>query len=295
MTLIVVLVSLVLEHFFGRWQRLRRLTWFMSYRKRLIKVLPETWHSGHRGVLVLLAIPALLVWMLQLLLQGYAWGYELVFNILLVSYCLGPEAFNERVEAYLKACEGHHRVDAKELAESLVGEPVSDTQQHQTRAVAMAVLYEGNIRTFAILFWFMMLGPVGALLYRCAAFLVQDSKNPERQHLLPMAERAFAVMDWLPANLLSLTFFLTGSFDDALVAWKKALKAELDFNERNRSTVIHTGCGAMRHEVDDAFGANNQGEEYDLYWVRAARSLVLRSLVVWLCGIAILTMAGWFI
>ena len=296
MTLVVIVVSLVLEHIFGRWQRLRRLSWFISFRRRLHEVVPEGWRGGYRGVLLLLTIPVLLVWLLQLVIQAYAWsGFELIYSILLFSYCLGPEPFNERVDEYLKACDERHRLKTKELAESLVGDQVPDNQWQQSSAVTKAILYEGNIRIFAVMFWFILLGPAGAILYRCSAFLTQGKNIPECEHIQPAAERVFAILDWLPANLLSLTFFLTGSFDDAWQAWKKAVNAELDFNERNRSTVIHTGCGAMRHEVDDAFVGEERGEEYDLYWVRAARALVVRSLIVWLAGIAVLTMAGWFV
>ncbi|MBN1379114.1 MAG: regulatory signaling modulator protein AmpE [Gammaproteobacteria bacterium] len=295
MTLVVIIVSLILEHIFGRWQRLRRLSWFISYRRRLHAVLPESWCGGHRGVLLLLGIPTLIAWLLQLMLQGHFWGtLELVYSILLVGYCLGPEPFNERIDEYLKACEEHHRLEAKALAESLVGAQVPDNQWQQSSAVTKAILYEGNVRIFAVMFWFIFLGPAGALLYRCAAFLAQGKNVPECQYLQPAAERIYYFLDWLPANLLSLTFFLTGSFDDAWHTWKKAINAELDFNERNRSIVIHTGCGAMRHEVDDAFAGEERGEEYDLYWVRTARALVVRSLVVWLAGVAVLTMLGLF-
>jgi len=296
MTLVVIIASLIVEQIFGRWQRLRRLSWFISLRKHLHKLVPESLRAGYRGAILLLVIPTLLVWVLQMLLQAYAWGlFELLYSILLVSYCLGPEPFNERVDAYLHACEEHHRLEAKELAESLVGDKVPENQWQQSSAVTKAILYEGNIRVFAVMFWFILLGPAGAVLYRCSAFMAQGKNIPECEHLLPAAERIFAILDWLPAHLLSLTFFLTGSFDDAWHAWKKAIGAELDFNERNRSVVIHTGCGAMRHEVDDAFDSNEQGEEYDLFWVRTARSLVVRSLVVWLAGVAVLTMVGWFV
>jgi membrane protein required for beta-lactamase induction len=296
MTLVVIIVSLLVEHLLGHWQRLRRLSWFISYRKHLHSRISEPWRIGYRGALVLLVIPAAVAWLIQLLLQGYAWGtLELVYSVLLVSYCLGPEPFNERIEDYLAACEERHRLEAKALAESLVGGKVPDSQFQQSSAVTKAVLYEGNIRIFAVLFWFILLGPAGAILYRCAAFLAQGKNIPECENLQPAAERVFAVLDWLPANLLSLTFFLTGSFDDAWNAWRKAITAELDFNERNRSTIIITGCGAMRHEVDDVFNGQKHDEEYDLYWVRTARALVIRSLVVWLAGVAVLTMAGWFV
>ncbi len=296
MTLMVVVISLLLEHFFGQWQHLRRLSWLSSLRKHLQNVVPDIWLQGYRGVLVLLSVPGLIVLLLQLALQGFGWGLtELIFNIVVVSYCLGPESFNKRVNDYIRACEGRHRVDAKELAESLVGDQLPDGQWQQSCSVAKAILYEGNIRIFAVLLWFLVLGPIGAMLYRCAAFLALDNGDFKSESIQSAAKRVFSILDWLPANLLSLTFFLTGSFDDALQAWQKAIKAELEADDRNRLIVTLTGCGAIQREADVIVDPEQPEEEYDLNWVRSARSLVLRSLVVWLLGIAVLTMYGYFV
>lgn len=295
MTLVVIVISLILERLLGRWQHLRKLSWFTLYRGRLFALLPEQWQQGFTGGLILLAIPVLLV----LILQGHDWGlWNLLLSLLVLTYCLGPEAFNERIDDYLQACEAHDRLRAKAIAESLVGESVSDNVQRQTQIVATAILYEGNVRIFAVLFWFIVLGPAGALLYRCASFLTQDTRSWAQSSLIQAADKLFALLDWIPARLLSLSFFLVGSFDDALQAWKRVYQAELGLSESNRSIVINTGCGAMRHDVDAAFDDSDEagrGEKYDLYWVRTARALVLRALLVWLLVIALLTMAGWFV
>lgn len=294
MTLIIVVISLFLEWSLGRWQHLRRLGWFIAYRRRLFGLLPPAWQDGLAGTLLALGVPVVAMLALQQVLD---WGLlELALGVLVLTYCLGPEAFNERVDAYLDACEAHDSAGAKQIAESLVGGPVSDEWRRQTRSVATAVLYEGNVRIFAVLFWFLLLGPAGALLYRTAAFFRRDARSLERPELTGAADRVFGYLDWAPARLLSLSFFLAGSFDDALKGWRKVLAADQgDPLERNRLVVIMTGCGAMRHEVDDAFEETDHGERYDLYWVRTARALVLRAVVIWVAVIALLTMAGWFV
>jgi membrane protein required for beta-lactamase induction len=59
--------------------------------------------------------------------------------------------------------------------------------------------------------------------------------------------------------------------------------------------VILTGTAAMRHEVDDSMSSQDSPEEYDLQWLRMARVLVIRSLIVWVTVIALLTLAGFFV
>lgn len=299
MTLVVVVLSLVLERFLGHWQHIRKLPWFSRYRIRLFALLPEHWQDSYIGGSILLALPVLLVMLIHYALAGYAWGlWQILFGVLVLTYCFGPEAFNERVDAYLQAHEEHDRLKAMEIAESLVCGPVSDNTRQQAQAVATSILYEGNVRIFALIFWFILLGPAGALLYRSANYLARDVSSWGPAHLVTASGQFYALLDWVPARLLSLTFFLTGSFDDALQAWRQVNRAEQDLAESNRSIVINTGCGAMQHEVDETLAEsveNEQEARYDLYWVRTARALVIRSLVVWLTVVALFTMAGWFV
>lgn len=304
MGLIVIITSLILERALGHLQHLRRLDWFPGYRDMLFSRAPDGWSSGIGGVILVLAPVVLAALCLQWLLDDVLWGFlELLFNIAVVTYCLGPEAFNQQVDAYLQARESGEYGKAGNIAERLVGGPVSDDIHRQAKQVTTAILYEGNIRIFAVLFWFLLLGPAGALLYRVAAAYVQDAnqrldvsalETPEFESA-NAASRVHALLDWLPARLLSLTFFLAGSFDDAWQGWRRAWQAEQDYTESSRSIVVSTGCGAMRHEVDDASAEATSYETYDLQWVRTARALVWRSLVVWLVVVALLTMAGWFV
>lgn len=300
MGLIVIIISLILERAFGHLQYVRRLDWFPGYRDTLFSRVPESWTSGVGGVILVLAPVVLAALFLQWLLGDVLWGFpELLFSIAVVTYCLGPEAFNQQVDAYLEAREAGEYSKAGKIAEKLVGGPVSDDIHRQAKQVTTAVLYEGNVRIFAVLFWFLLLGPAGALLYRMVAAYAQDAdqrldvsalETPEFES--GAAARVHALLDWLPARLLSLTFFLTGSFDDAWRGWRRAWQADQDFIDSSRSIVVSTGCGAMRHEVDDTSAEAASYETYDLQWVRTARALIWRSLVVWLVIVALLTLAG---
>lgn len=300
MGLIVIVVSLILERVLGHLQHLRRLDWFPGYREVLFSRAPGSWTFGIGGAILVLAPVVLAALFLQWLLDDLLWGgLELLFSIAVVTYCLGPEAFNQQVDAYLEAREAGEYGKAGRIAEKLAGGPVSDDIHRQAKQVTTAVLYEGNVRIFAVVFWFLLLGPAGALLYRMAAAYARDADRRLDVSALETpafesgaAGRVHAVLDWLPARLLSLTFFLTGSFDDAWRGWRRAWQAEQDLTDSSRSIVVSTGCGAMRHEVDDTSAEAASYETYDLQWVRIARALIWRSLVVWLVIIALLTLAG---
>lgn len=295
MALIVIVISLILEFMVARWQELRRLDWLVSFRETLYQRLPADWSTGWRGLLVLIVPVTAALLLLQALVDDRGFGLlEMLLGIAVLTYCLGPESFDELVNQYLRACEEKDVRQAQLIAKKILLEPVSNNIHHLSAQVTRAVFYEAEKRLFGVLFWFLLLGPAGALLYRMAVFLAEESYA----RIPGTADPALAlhgVMDWAPARLLALTFFMSGSYDDAARGWRKSYASSADLNMRNRLFVILTGTAAMRHEVDDAVTNPDSVEEYDLQWLRVARVLVIRSLIVWVTVIALLTLAGLFV
>lgn len=295
MALIVIVISLILEFMVGRWQELRRLDWLASFREYLHQRLPVDWTTGWRGLVALLAPVVAAMLLLQYLVDDRGFGLlEMLLGIAVLAYCLGPESFDELVNQYLRACEEKDVRQAQVIARKILLEPPSNNIHHLSSQVTRAVFYEAEKRLFGVLFWFLLLGPAGALLYRMAVFLAEESYRASGAAADP-ANALHGVLDWAPSRLLALTFFVSGSFDDAARGWRRSFAASADLNLRNRMFVILTGTAAMRHEVDDSLALPNSQEEYDLQWLRTARVLVIRSLIVWVTVIALLTLAGFFV
>lgn len=63
-----------------------------------------------------------------------------------------------------------------------------------------------NEEFYAIILWFYILGPFGALFYRVTAYFNQQSHN------LPMLIKIKAFLDWLPVRLSAILFLLIGDF-----------------------------------------------------------------------------------
>jgi AmpE protein len=294
MSLIIIIISLALELAVGRWQHLRKLAWVTFYRESLFRRLPLRWTDGWRGLGLLLAPIILLLLSVQYLVTGHMHGmWELLLGVVVLTYCLGPEPLNDLLMQYIHACEQQNVTQARAIAKKFLSGSIPQNIHQLSLQVTRAAFYEANKRIFAVLLWFLVLGPLGALLYRVVVFLAEDDE-PEAggTPVSAQASVVHAIMDWLPARLLGLTFFLTGSFDDALHSWRKSTEAGGNLHEMNRALVIKTGCAAMRHEVDDSVEHPERLNEYDLQWLRTARLLIIRSLIVWLALMAFLMLAG---
>ncbi len=78
--------------------------------------------------------------------------------------------------------------------------------------------YTLHHRLFAVLIWFVLLGPCGALLYRLTMdlyTLTQETNHPlaTQQTLL---QRGVALLDWIPVRITLLLYALAGNFGDGI-------------------------------------------------------------------------------
>ena len=287
MTLIAILASLVLERLLDHVQDLRRYERYQDYvewvRQRL---RGDTW-EGALGVLALLAPVVLVTLVLQFGLEDALFGLlGLVFAIIVLVFCLGPRDLGHELSQYREAYATGDLERATRLARSLAGvEPPVDPLL-QARAVTEAVLVQANQRIFGVLFWFALLGPVGAVLYRAAAELrrltLQDSDE-----FAWAARQLTEILDWLPARLTALGYALSGHFEAAVLRWREATKQGDRWRMPSSQVLAAAGTGALDLDLEFADG---------LAWeqvLQSAMNLVWRTLVLWVFLIALLTLAGW--
>ena len=242
----------------------------------------------HIGGLVLLLLP---IWLATGLLQNWAsdWLFGLaglLFNVAVLVYCMGPRDLSVDVDNWCEVCESSDTDLRQRAAGRLLksAAPLEDPADC-ARKLAGAILVEANDRLFAVLFWFVLLGPLGAVLYRSAALLYQQRR--EQGEFGDSVAWLHAVLVWLPARLVALGYALSGHFDAAMQGWRKAHGDHPQGTEGSEQVLVVTGTGALGMIAEDA------AEETIQSPVRAAMRLVWRTLTIWLVALSFLTLAGW--
>lgn len=294
MTLISILAAVIIERFLTHLEHLRWPQWFPRYAGWLHgRIHDLKWNSG---VLVLLHVlgPVLVVGLLYSWLGDEVFGLVgFAFGILILIYCLGPKDLDTQVEAYLTACEAGDVEKGNQVASELIGAE-APTGAVQYRTVTDAILVQASSRVFAVLFWFAVLGPVGAILYRTSALLDDWSqKEVGEGDFTEAAMGLHWLLAWLPARLAALGYAVTGSFEDALHAWRECHSNDRHFTDTNTGLLVYAGNGALHMPVqDDETGEEGMESEAGLTLVRAALGLVWRSVIAWITVLALLTLAG---
>jgi len=275
MTLLIIVAALLVGYFTLWPQRLRDFDW---YRRHLEWLGGRFDLRGAWGLLLALALPVVVVVLLQGFLArgpGLVLGTAFAWVILLGS--LGPGNLLATVNDYLEALDAEDEESTAALGEELQGTPAEGQD-----SLAVGIVNRAHDEYFAVIFWFAILGPVGAVLYRFTRLIAQLESSHE--HLRPAAEHLLGVLGWPSARLTAFGFALMGHFDKALLKLTGAIAWQTDLLAANRDLLADTVCAALDLELRN---------DDPIVVARRVRDLILRTLTLWLVVFAMLTLLGW--
>lgn len=301
MTLISVLISLALDRVLFVHRESAVSGWFGRAANALAVRVPADW-DGLAGILLVILPPAVVVAIVQWLVWDWLFGVVgLALGVVVLLFSLGPLDIVNLVDDYIDA----RRVDDIERTEwyfeRITGELPPASPAEEGRRVVEAVCHQGHDHLLATVFWFCVLGPFGAVLYRMAA---ETALRPApvlvaRPGLQHGARYVLGVLGWIPARLVAFGYAMTGSFEEALSRLRRRFAGNGDPLDSNQRLLVETGTAALRREpevreqTDPADGAERRSDDA-ADAVEAARALVLRTAVLWLAVLALLTLSGWF-
>jgi len=277
MALITVLFSLFLDRYAESLDERRRWEWFPGYcrwfqRRSLLQ--------GIGSLLLLLAGPLLLVTGICHWLEDVSWLFGMAAAVAVLFYSFGPLNLRRQIEAWLDMkrrgdLQGSYRL-AVEIRQGEVAESESGIEQ----AVVDSILLQANERRLATVFWFLLLGPPGALLYRMVSLTESWAERElPGSDFLSAAWHLHDILAWIPARLCAISYALSGSFVDALVHWQDKTAMIRDHYSR---ILLACGRGALRSTTTRTGGR-----------VEEALALVRRATIIWITALALLTLAGW--
>ncbi|WP_426701303.1 regulatory signaling modulator protein AmpE [Rhodanobacter sp. Col0626] len=283
--LLVALIALGLLHVMPQLARWRHDALF----RRWVMQLADTSGAG-RVVLTLLPPLALCVLVMWLLDRSPLDDLlQLLFALAVLLYCLGPREFETDLEAILRAPDGASREAAAQA--------LSDDGQLITwsaPALGEAAVYAALRRRFAVLLWFFLLGPVGALLYRLTQTLSRDDTlllDPASHRVAGYVANA---LDWLPAQLLTFTLAVVGHWEAVIGAWRRwhSQAAPTSWYSAGPGFL---GAAAQADVLIDIEAGDGYAEEHGdpLAELRRLRSALLRALLAWLSVVALIVIGSW--
>lgn len=249
MKLLVVVLCLLSERFLMHAISYRRFIWFPAYCNKIqqtfanISLIKNPW-----VLLFVLILPiAVATAIVYSLLHGIVFGFVgLVLSALIFLYCLGPNN---------------------------VFYPITLNIDEMDNTAQMSnYLADANTQLFAPLFWYIVAGPIGVLIYRLIESCCEIVAVREKAVLLTN------ILEWVPARLTAILYLLVGNFQHGFVAFRQYVFAKPELNK-----TLLSECGLRAIRTTDT-------EEIPM---PIAETLVEHATIVILVLIALFTLDAW--
>lgn len=244
---LLVLAGVFLDWLLGEWPRWHPLVGFGRWADYVERCLNHGQHRLVRGLLAWMLVVLPLVVLADWLVREESFGWAI--HVILLYFCIG-----------LRSLRDHNLPIAQALAQSdlarariLTSRIVSRDTQYATasdlaKASTESLLENGNDAVFGLLFWFMLAGGPGALLFRLANTL--DAMWGYRSVRFNLFGRAAARIDdglnWIPARLTALSYVMLGAtLADKCCAWQCWRTQAAAWPSPNAGPVMASGAGAL--------------------------------------------------
>ena len=290
MTIIEILLALGLCHFIrelGRFRKRQWLTTWVDFSNDAFGKLPR-WQDA-LGFLVIIAVPLLGLLMInQVLVSAFGSTGSFFLALVVLIYSFGPRDLDTDVAEIVEAEDDEQRNNAMER---VLRRPIPEGADEVRTAAVEAVFREALRRWFGVIFWFAVLGIIGAFLYRMVDWLVNENHNLSEDQK-GLFTRLLQIMDWPAAQLMTLSLAIATDFDSVFTAWKRyhdeqghgLFEGDNGFLLAAARSIVLTG-----HAARDGYADQIEGP---MICLQQAMDLAWRILGVWLTVLALLLLIG---
>ena len=225
----------------------------------------------------------------------------MAWSVAVLYVAMGFRRFSHCFTEIAQALREQNINTARDVLGRWRGVPADELQAAEISRVSIELgLLQAHRYVLGPIFWFVVLGPAGPVVYRAADLLAArwgKLVEPERRAFAQFAERAFFWIDWLPARITAASFAIAGNFEDAAYCWRTQAAG---WGRGAEGVLLASGAGALGVKLGGALreeGMLNQrpelgiGDEVNAEDLRGAVGLIWRALVLWLFLLLIVSLA----
>ncbi|MFA6921922.1 MAG: adenosylcobinamide-phosphate synthase CbiB [Gallionella sp.] len=175
-----------------------------------------------------------------------------LFSVVVLYFAIAPRSLFEHA---LRVSGDFARSDLPAARLSVARIVSRDTAQlneeEVSRATVESVLENGNDAIFGALFWFVVAGIPGVVLYRLSNTLdaMWGYRNERYNKFGWAAAKLDDVLNYLPARLTALSYILLGNMSCAYRCWREQAPG---WDSPNAGPVMAAGAGSLRVKLGGA-------------------------------------------
>jgi adenosylcobinamide-phosphate synthase len=293
MSVLAIIAALVIE----QWRPLAERKSVSAALAAWAGWLERSFNGGERqhGIvawLVAILPPVILALILYALLSAAGWVFALAFDIAVLYLTLGFRQFSHYFTDIQLALKAGDIERARSLLDQWRGASgVVRTREEVVRLAIEEALVAAHRHVFGVLLWYLILpGPSGAILYRLADYLGARWRN--LGGFGRFAQQAFHVLEWPAVRLTAAAFALVGDFENTVYCWRTQART---WPDPDAGVLLAAGAGAMGVRlgmpVQEVDGLQPRpelgvGEEADGPFLDTTVGMLWRALVLWVAVLA---------
>ena len=299
MVLIQIFIAFVLDKVLGEPKNNHPLVIFGNFANKIESKYNQSNAAPKDGVIALLiciSMPVLLVALLQV--QVFDSGLtSTVFSAVMLYITIGWQSLFEHTRAIAEPLQQGDLEAAKQNLAMIVSRDTETLEEQEVVSATIETLLEnGNDAIFGALFWFVLLGPAGAVLYRLVNTLdaMWGYKNERFLQFGWAAARFDDLLNWVPARLCAFSYALAGHYNSAITSWKAQAH---HWKSPNAGPVMAAGAGALSitiggdaiyHGTKESKPELGMGEQPTAQHIFEAQHLINKALFIWLISLTVL-------
>ncbi|MGN7612787.1 adenosylcobinamide-phosphate synthase CbiB [Magnetococcales bacterium HHB-1] len=246
--LLTPLLALLLDRLFGETKYFHPLVGFghlAIFIETKINNTPQKNTAYIKGLLswliLVLPLPLLLFFLLQ---PNTA---TLLLSSFILYFTIGLKSLEEHAIAVEEALQQSIPQARKRVSYLVSRDSQKMNETEITKATMESVLENGCDAVFSPLFWYLLFGAPGALLYRLANTLdaMWGYRTPRFNLFGYATARLDDLLNFIPARLTALTYALSGHFKSAIKSWRNLPH----WKSPNAGIVMTTGAGALQCQL----------------------------------------------
>jgi len=296
MSVLAIIVALLLE----QWRPVGDRAALRAALARMVLGLERSLGGGgaSQGAIAWLVavVPAVvLTVLLHALLASWSGLLGFLFDVGVLYLTLGFRQFSHGFTLIQAAVKTGDIDRARELIGAWRKESVPERDREEViRLTIEEALIASHRHVFGVLLWYVLLpGPSGAILYRLAVHLAQRWRDSGEFGAL--ARRTVFVLDWPAVRLTAGAFAVVGDFEDAVYCWRTQAR---EWAAANEGVLLAAAAGAMGVRLgmplQSPEGVEPRpelglGDAADGRFLDATVGLLWRALVVWIVVLVLLS------
>ena len=298
----LVMLGIVMDCLLGEVRRWHPLSGFGNLAGWVEKCMNRNHGSRLQGVMawLIVVVPfVVLSWILTLWLAEHHFLLAMLAHALMLYFCLGLRSLRDHILPIAHALREGDLVLARTLTGRIVSRDTTALSEADlAKAGVESLLENGNDAVFGTLFWFLVAGGPGAVLFRLANTLdaMWGYRTARFAQFGWAAARIDDALNIITARLTALSYALLGNTRLASQCWRRQAP---QWSSPNAGPVMSAGAGALNislggdaiydgeveHRPVLGSGPRATGKDIARAWKLVSRTTALWMFVIALIGV----------